>query len=160
MLIHIVRHNETIENILDNYHVSFDEVKTNNLHITDFKHLKGGMKLKIPFLTEETKQVLQNSESFISDYYPTIGSIDKTNIDASKNLVEEAVLDIGVDDNTIDPFFEEEEAVKKPGPIKKEMPSTPVNQKEYLRPISTIPVPYKRKAIYPHYNPKSKENNS
>lgn len=72
MIIHIVRNNETVNEILDNYHLTINDLRTNNQHVTDFKNIQSGTKLKIPFLSEENKQILKTSEPFIQDYYPTV----------------------------------------------------------------------------------------
>ena len=60
--------------IADNYQCELSDITSNNLHITDFKNLKPGMKLKIPFLTKPIMEVLEETESFISDYYPTLNT--------------------------------------------------------------------------------------
>lgn len=52
------------------YHCDINDIKGNNLHITDFKKLMPGTKLKIPFLNKEALDTLEETESFISDYYP------------------------------------------------------------------------------------------
>ena len=39
LIIHIVRENERIGDILKNYNIELDDLKANNLHITDFNHL-------------------------------------------------------------------------------------------------------------------------
>ncbi len=60
--------------VADNYQCEISDITSNNLHITDFKNLKAGMKLKIPFLTKPIVEVLEETESFISDYYPTLNA--------------------------------------------------------------------------------------
>ncbi len=69
MIIHIVRSGEKISNILNNYNISFDDLKTNNLHITNFNQLQEGTKLRIPTLNQETIQILNASEPLVSSYY-------------------------------------------------------------------------------------------
>lgn len=69
MIIHIVRENERISDILRNYNISIDDLKTNNLHVTDFNHLTPGMKLRIPDLNQETIQILNEVEPLVSNYY-------------------------------------------------------------------------------------------
>lgn len=69
LIIHIVRNGEKISNILNNYNISFDDLKTNNLHITDFSKLAQGTKLRIPTLNQETIQILNGSEPLVSSYY-------------------------------------------------------------------------------------------
>ena len=72
MLEHIVKNGERIEQILDLYRVNYDTVKSYNLHITDFSNLLCGMKIKIPLINEEIEQILENTESFVKDYYPKV----------------------------------------------------------------------------------------
>lgn len=72
--------------IADNYQCEVSDITSNNLHITDFASLKPGMKLRIPFLSSPVMEVLEETESFISDYYPTL--TEKFNEDV-KNVVEE-----------------------------------------------------------------------
>ena len=74
MILHIVRSGETIRAIADNYQCEISDITSNNLHITDFKNLKPGMKLRIPFLSKPIIDTLEETESFISDYYPSIDS--------------------------------------------------------------------------------------
>ena len=72
MILHIVRSGESIKMIADNYQCEISDITSNNLHITDFKNLKAGMKLRIPFLTKPIMETLEETESFISDYYPSL----------------------------------------------------------------------------------------
>ncbi len=70
MLEHIVKNGERIEDILKMYHLELDELISVNLHITDFHHLLSGTKIKIPLLSAEVEQILDNTESFVQRYYP------------------------------------------------------------------------------------------
>ena len=72
LILHIVKSGETIRAIADNYQCEVSDITSNNLHITDFKNLRPGMKLRIPFLSKPIIDVLEETESFISDYYPSI----------------------------------------------------------------------------------------
>lgn len=74
LILHIVRSGETIRVIADNYQCEVSDITSNNLHITDFKNLRPGMKLRIPFLTKPVIDTLEETESFISDYYPSINT--------------------------------------------------------------------------------------
>ena len=82
MILHIVRSGENISKIADNYQCEISDITSNNLHITDFSHLQPGTKLRIPFLTKETIEVLEETESFVKDYYPVFD-------DKKKNLANE-----------------------------------------------------------------------
>ena len=72
MLEHIVKNGERIEQIISLYRVNLDTVKSYNLHITDFNNLLCGMKIKIPLINEEIEQILENTESFVKEYYPKV----------------------------------------------------------------------------------------
>ncbi len=71
MLIHIVKTGETVDKITDSYRILKSDLISNNQHITDFSHLKSGMKLKIPLLSKDTLETLEETEAFIDDYYPS-----------------------------------------------------------------------------------------
>ena len=90
MILHIVRSGDTVRKIADNYQCEVSDITSNNLHITDFKNLKPGMKLKIPFLSKPIIEVLEETESFISDYYPSLTENFKE--DNLKNKNEEEVI--------------------------------------------------------------------
>lgn len=76
MLEHIVKNNEKVEDILNLYRISIDELMSYNLHLTDFNNLICGTKIKIPLITEEIEQVLTNTESFVNDYYPMVDEFE------------------------------------------------------------------------------------
>ena len=72
MLEHIVKNGENIDDIINVYKVSLEELQINNLHITDYNNIIPGTILKIPLITEEIEQILDKTESFVMDYYPKI----------------------------------------------------------------------------------------
>lgn len=76
MIIHIVKNNESLQNIMDLYHVSYEEIISYNAHITDFRNLICGMKVKVPLLSEEVEQILNYSEGFITPYYEKIKDLN------------------------------------------------------------------------------------
>lgn len=80
MIEHIVKNNENIKDILDVYHISLDELKEYNRHITDFSNIICGQKILIPFLKEEVSQILDSTESFVEKYYDdVVSSFDSDN---------------------------------------------------------------------------------
>ena len=92
MILHIVRSGETIRAIADNYQCEISDITSNNLHITDFKNLKPGMKLRIPFLSKPIIDTLEETESFISDYYPSINNkFNKKDIPKEEVVIEEEI---------------------------------------------------------------------
>lgn len=72
MIEHIVKNNEGMNDILNLYHITYDELKEHNNHITDFRNLVSGTKLLIPLVHEEIEQILEKTEGFVMDYYPKI----------------------------------------------------------------------------------------
>lgn len=72
MIEHIVKQNERITDILNNYHLTFEDIKKHNTHITDFNNLIGGTKLLIPLMKQEVVQILDKTEVFVKKYYPKI----------------------------------------------------------------------------------------
>ena len=74
MLEHIVKNGESIHDILNMYHIELEEVKSYNLHITDFYNLASGMKIRIPLIHNEIEQILENTESFVQKYYPKVNA--------------------------------------------------------------------------------------
>lgn len=88
--------------IADNYQCEISDITSNNLHITDFKNLKPGMKLKIPFLTKPIMEVLEETESFISDYYPTLNAEFKETKNKDEVVKEESITeDVNVLDEEV-----------------------------------------------------------
>lgn len=71
LIIHIVRPHENLAQIAASYHILETDIISNNLHVTDFNRLVAGTKLKIPFLSTTVTDTLEETESFIRDYYPT-----------------------------------------------------------------------------------------
>lgn len=69
MIIHIVKPRERINDVLNYYSITFDDLKSNNMHITDFMNLIPGTRLKIPNISGEVAQVLNETEPLVSDYY-------------------------------------------------------------------------------------------
>lgn len=96
VLLHIVRSGETIRGIADNYQCEISDITSNNLHITDFKNLKAGMKLRIPFLSKPIMDTLEETESFIQDYYPDLkGEFKKEKFEEVRPNVEpEPVIEV------------------------------------------------------------------
>ena len=99
MILHIVRSGETVRAIADNYQCEISDITSNNLHITDFKNLKPGMKLRIPFLTKPIMDVLEETESFIKDYYPNLDEnfksefkTDEKPLETADQMLEENVI--------------------------------------------------------------------
>ena len=72
MIEHIVKQNERINDILNNYHLTFEDIKKYNSHITDFNNLIGGTKLMIPLIKQEVEQILDKTEVFVKKYYPKL----------------------------------------------------------------------------------------
>ena len=103
MILHIVRSGETITKIADNYQVEVSDITSNNFHITDFKNLKPGMKLKIPFISVPVLETLEETETFISDYYPSLNSeFNKENV-----IKEEPIKEVKEENINTQPIISE-----------------------------------------------------
>ena len=83
IIIHIVRENEKITDILRNYNVTLDDIKVCNLHITDFNNLRPSTKLRIPSINSETVEILDKSEPLVSQYYEPNYQIEENNNDSN-----------------------------------------------------------------------------
>ncbi|MGM9971970.1 MAG: hypothetical protein ACI35W_06140 [Anaeroplasmataceae bacterium] len=90
MVIHIVRMNETIDEIIDNYHITLDDLKMENRHITDFLNIAPGTKLRITPITLETIQILDTSEPLVLNNQNDPKIFDEgTSEEDTKNLEKE-----------------------------------------------------------------------
>lgn len=126
MIIYIVRPGDNLTKICDAYHLEKSDIISNNLHITDFSKLVPGTKLKIPFLSKEVIDTLEETEGFIRDYYPNYDGkfngmkkngvtidkkVEESNIEVNKDEVNKDIAEINnvhnnnvnkEDNNTID----------------------------------------------------------
>ena len=99
MRYHIVRTTDTIERIANVYNMTIYEIKTNNTHISDWRHLIPGTKIMLPAIPDYVKDELDDTEPFIEDYYPKINhqiEIKKEEIEEEKNndIEEEPKVEI------------------------------------------------------------------
>lgn len=62
MILHIVRMNEKLSDILSNYNVTLDDLVLENGHISDFNNIIPGTILKISEINENSLQILDNTE--------------------------------------------------------------------------------------------------
>ena len=72
MLNHIVRVNENVERISQIYNLSVEEIKKINTHIRDWNNLIPGTKIRLPEISEQINNEIDNVEPFIEEYYPRI----------------------------------------------------------------------------------------
>ncbi len=93
MIEHIVKNNEQLNDILNMYHISIEELMEHNSHITDFNHLISGTKLMIPLVSEEVEQILEKTEGFVMDYYPKITEDIIPSLDKKFETVKEKPLE-------------------------------------------------------------------
>ncbi len=91
MRFHIIRTTDTLDRIANIYNLSIMEIKTNNTHISDWKHLIPGTKIRLPSIPEYLSDELDNTEPFIEDYYPKLNAKAKINIE--KEIMEEKKLE-------------------------------------------------------------------
>lgn len=92
MIIHIVKYNENINIILNHYKVSLNDLMSMNQHITDWSNITPGMKLRIPLLNKEVLNILEDTEPFIEEYYPSISN--KIEDNPKNEIIEEKKEDI------------------------------------------------------------------
>lgn len=115
--------------IADNYQCEETDITSNNLHITDFKNLRPGMKLKIPFISKPIIDTLEETESFISDYYPSL----KTDFKEEVKVEPETPIPVKVTvekEEQISTEKEEKHTETLEQNIIFDNPSTPVEQRE------------------------------
>ena len=72
MKFHIVGNGETVEDILQGYDLTIEELKNENKHIRIWNKLIPGTKLKIPILSEAIIDDINTIEPFLEEYYPKI----------------------------------------------------------------------------------------
>lgn len=97
MIIHIVRPNEKVDSIMNHYMISKNELISNNGHINDWNNLIPGVKIRIPEITKEILEVLDESEPFVEEYYPKQEEKEKKIInddDSNKNIYKDHNEDI------------------------------------------------------------------
>lgn len=85
MILHIVKNNERISEILEAYGLTFEELYEYNRHITDFNNLICGTKLWIPLLSEEISDILDNSEGFVDN---KISKLKDIMVNEEKNIIK------------------------------------------------------------------------
>jgi hypothetical protein len=116
---HIVRINEKIDDILSAYHISLSELKENNLHITDFNKLLCGTKLHIPYLSQETEQILESTEGFVMSYYAKMDEISDDILEDIKDVDEknnQKPINIGIGSKEIEDNISSFRSVKNAYP--------------------------------------------
>ena len=74
---HIVRTNESIEDIALIYNLDIDEIKETNKHIRVWENLTPGLKIRLPEISESLAIELDDVEPFIEDYYPKLSPLIK-----------------------------------------------------------------------------------
>lgn len=94
MRFHIVRSNETVSDILTLYNLTKEELIKENKHITSWRQLVPGTKLKIPVITENVEQGIKDMEPFIEDYYPKLKPfLIKTKQEEKQEVEEESAIE-------------------------------------------------------------------
>ena len=72
MNFHIVRTNESIEDIALIYNLDVIEITSLNNHIRKWENLTPGLKLRLPEISDNLSIELNDVEPFIEDYYPKL----------------------------------------------------------------------------------------
>lgn len=94
MKFHIIGNGENVEDILKGYDLSIDELKNENKHIRVWDKLIPGTKLKIPVLSENLVEDINEIEPFIEDYYPKIKIEDDIKIFNESEFEQHEINDI------------------------------------------------------------------
>ena len=79
MIFHIIKPGETIEIIAKKYNLTINELIDINPHFRSWEHLAPGAKLRIPEISTNVKDELDEIDPFIEDYYPKIDINELTN---------------------------------------------------------------------------------
>lgn len=98
MRYHIVRTTDTIDRIANIYNMTIQEIKNSNEHISDWKKLIPGTKIRLPAIPDHVRDELDDTEPFIEDYYPKIHHKIEPNIIEPEEL-NEKINDEEVEDN-------------------------------------------------------------
>lgn len=145
MKFHIVGTNETIQEILDAYDITIDELKKENKHIRVWNNLIPGTKIKIPVITESMNEDINSTEPFIEDYYPKIRidneEYETLNVEKKEEPMEPIKEEIIQEVNNEEPIkeFEEKQEIVQKQEVFKERP----NSNRYY-------IPYPRYQMYPY----------
>ena len=157
MKFHIVGNGENVEDILKGYDLSIDELKNENKHIRVWDKLIPGTKLKIPVLSENIVEDINEIEPFIEDYYPKIkieeevkiiNNFEEPNIndisDINLNELINEQLEVKEEVNNIDNNTNNESEFKQDNKN-----IDPVQKRYYRRNYQYVyPYPYYRPIIY------------
>ena len=102
MIIHIVKPGESIIKIMDCYQITKEDIINENLHITDFKHLKPGTKLRIPVINSNIIDILEETEPFVEDYYTKVELKEAENneeiIEKNIDMIDEKETSLGIEE--------------------------------------------------------------
>ena len=69
---HIIRTGESIQKIAYSYGLDIEEITKINQHISNWDRLIPGTKIKLPEISNQLMEELDEVEPFIEDYYPKI----------------------------------------------------------------------------------------
>ena len=121
MKFHIVGNGESIDDILNGYDITFDELKNENKHIRIWNNLIPGTKLKIPVLTEAIVEEINEIEPFIEDYYPKIKVEEEEYTLVEKQIEDDIKLDYINENNDQSEIIEDNIALKEDNNINEEI---------------------------------------
>ena len=94
MRYHIVRTTDTIDRIASIYNMTIQEIKNSNEHISDWRKLIPGTKIRLPAIPDHVRDELEDTEPFIEDYYPKLKIQDDY-----ENIIEEENNEIEIEPN-------------------------------------------------------------
>lgn len=141
---HVVRINDSIEKIASIYNLTINEIKNLNTHISNWKELIPGTRIKLPTIPDAINEELNDIEPFIEDYYPKI-DIKKYE---SKGIEEEDIIDVEESKTSLSETNDNLEDIKEI----KEDENENVNSTETIKISNTINLPPNYNYYYPFYD--------
>lgn len=141
---HVVRINDSIEKIASIYNLTINEIKNLNTHISNWKELIPGTRIKLPTIPDSINEELNDIEPFIEDYYPKI-DIKKYE---SKDMEEQDKIDVEELNTSIS---ETNDNLEVSSNLKQEE-NEKINNSEPVKISNTINLPPNYNYYYPFYD--------
>lgn len=154
MKFHIVRNNETLEDVLFLYNLTKDELIEQNKHIRVWNKIIPGTKLKIPPITEAVELELSDMEPFVEDYYPKLNHKEFESIPEEEIPLETGAVSEMPDNPTCDESVcehKEPEGKQEKQEVKPGYPPELLNKKKGKKATQYLPYVINYKYPYGYY---------
>ncbi len=90
---HVIKAGETLKRIALSYNLETGEITKINQHISNWERLVPGTKIRLPSISNQLSEEIDEVEPFIEDYYPKIElPIKEEKIEVSEEVKEEKTL--------------------------------------------------------------------